>query len=396
MQTSAAVVLLISVLGACAPSDVSLSVDVITDWQPFLDFTTVHTELWSTPPGDSAPGGVVLADYEVDGDEAFIAGHRVAELTGLVAGPRWVRVTLRDPEERAVARRTVALDLTSSFAATVLLARACAGIECTAPQECQGGSCVDPECSPTSTEFCPEGCTTDAECAAELTDCEGEPVCVSMACLCDTTPDVGGETNCVNGSDDDGDGETDCEDSDCIGASCDDGVACTHTDRCAGGECTGTGITCADEECLTRSCNGTSSCTESNDDGASCSDDGEPCTADVCVSGVCQHNAVPSHTVCPGQSDRRRLCCGGSCVNTRLDPMNCGACGFRCLHECNYDADIDASACTCPGGPSDCIFGSGPNCFAVCFCDDDGDCPGAGRCIDLDAPDMGMREHCVY
>jgi len=442
-------------LGACAPSDVSLSVDIVTDWQPFLDFTAVHTELWSTPPGEGGTSsGVLFAEYEVDGDEPFISGHRVAELDGLVPGPRWVRVTLRDPEERAVARRTLALELSSDFAATLLLARACSGIECAPPQECQGGACVDPECSPTSTEFCPEGCATDADCASVLPDCEGQPVCVSTACLCDTTPDaevtcddgvdedrdgatdcadpdcamaaqcasegncsngldddgdgqtdcddadcsaagacVGGETDCTNDRDDDGDGQADCADSDCIGASCDDGMLCTHTDRCTGGACTGTLITCADEECVTRSCNGTSRCTETNRLGAFCTDDANPCTIDQCISGVCRHNAYPDHIVCPGQTDRRSLCCRGQCVDTRSDPRNCGACGFECIHFCDYDANVDAGACACPGGDTDCIFGSGPNCYFVCFCADDGDCPGSGRCVD---PPGDPRPHCVY
>lgn len=43
--------------------------------------------------------------------------------------------------------------------------------------------------------------------------------------------------------------------------SCDDGDLCTHTDACDGaGSCAGTPITCANDVCADRSCNGTSEC----------------------------------------------------------------------------------------------------------------------------------------
>src|SRR5262249_41276812 len=71
---------------------------------------------------------------------------------------------------------------------------------------------------------------------------------------------------------------------------CDDGNACTYSDGCAAGACVGTPITCTDDQCNHRSCNGTASCTVIPlPNGAAC-DDGNGCTqpgADTCQSGVC-------------------------------------------------------------------------------------------------------------
>jgi hypothetical protein len=58
---------------------------------------------------------------------------------------------------------------------------------------------------------------------------------------------------------------------------CHDQDPCTHDDHCDGsGQCTGTRITCASEDCVSRWCDGTSVCqvaytTNSCDDGNACS-----------------------------------------------------------------------------------------------------------------------------
>ena len=53
---------------------------------------------------------------------------------------------------------------------------------------------------------------------------------------CDNDPACAGQPRhiCDDGIDNDGDGDTDCEDTDCDGLTCDDGDACTTSDTCAG------------------------------------------------------------------------------------------------------------------------------------------------------------------
>ena len=155
-------------------------------------------------------------------------------------------------------------------------------------------------------------------------------------------------------------------------ASCDDGDACTHTDHCSGGSCTGTAYSCDDGLSCTRDrCDGQGSCThplwpmsclidgvcygrwEDNpanpcqecrddwgtyyethwgwDNAATCMDDGLFCTTvHYCDDGVCRGNAPdPCDDVCgtcnestdtcdnvPGPCDDGLFCNGtDSCEN---------------------------------------------------------------------------------
>ena len=145
------------------------------------------------------------------------------------------------------------------------------GDGCTVGDACQGGACA-----PGQAVQCPagEGCLVNG--------------CVSSgpsAYECLPTP---------GGACDDGDPCTDdiCGEDGVCGAvdnsaPCDDGVACTHTDTCAGGQCAGETYGCDDgNPCTTGTCDGEGGCDQSNASG-SCND-GKPCTtADSCVLGSC-------------------------------------------------------------------------------------------------------------
>lgn len=259
-------------LASCAGTPIGLTVDVISDWVPGLDFVAVDTEISSVPFDGPADGEVRQETYDVAGSENFLSGVRVAELGDMGAGRRFIRVSLRDASGRFVAQRTLDITLTGSFAATVLLTRSCQAVVCPAAagapelSECQGGQCVDPRCSPSTPdpELCPTSCEVDTDCAVELEWCEGTVLCRSGGCLCQDSPvsdagpdtivpDAGPdgpvcpatETACTDGLDDDCDGMADCADSDCLGASCDDGFFCTNEDKCgADGACSDTVPTC--------------------------------------------------------------------------------------------------------------------------------------------------------
>jgi MYXO-CTERM domain-containing protein len=77
------------------------------------------------------------------------------------------------------------------------------------------------------------------------------------------------------------------------GDSCDDGSACTSTDTCQSGTCTGTTApTCEDNNvCTTDVCdaNGTTCEPDSTKNGDGCANDGLSCTSDLCSNGACEH-----------------------------------------------------------------------------------------------------------
>lgn len=115
---------------------------------------------------------------------------------------------------------------------------------------------------------------------------------------------------------------------------CDDGIACTANDRCRGGDCIGTFMTCHDDN---------------------------PCTSDLCVDGVCRHESLEGpcndNSLCTVDDE----CRGGFCVG---DPVECddgnpctdNTCDprFGCVFVNNNASCDDGNICTvgdrCQGG----------------------------------------------
>ena len=52
-----------------------------------------------------------------------------------------------------------------------------------------------------------------------------------------------------------------------------------------------------------------------------------PCQVATCVDAVCAYTAATDGSAC---GENGRLCCSGSCANTRTDEEHCGACGNAC------------------------------------------------------------------
>ncbi len=334
------------VLASCSTSPIGLTVDVVSDWVPGLDFVAVDTEISSAPFTGPADGEVRQETYDITGSEDFFRGVRVSELEDVGAGRRFVRVSMRDAAGRFIARRTIDLDLTTSFAATVLLTRSCQAVVCPAPagapelSECQAGRCVDPHCSPSTPELCPVACEGDAQCDEELVWCEGARLCRAGACLCRDAPTDGGvsdggvdtgsscattETACDDGMDEDCDGLTDCADDDCIGASCDDGFFCTMNDKC------GTDGACSDTEprCATFCNESTMSCEECTMD----ADCGAPTTgawgscggfSDACSETGTQTRSVTTPRCNSGTCTVETTSESGTCTRTTTG-TTCGA-----------------------------------------------------------------------
>ncbi|MBN2493779.1 MAG: PKD domain-containing protein [Deltaproteobacteria bacterium] len=176
-----------------------------------------------------------------------------------------------------------------------------------------GGEDCDPGaghhcCDPITCTWTPSGqadpqdaCSGAAEC--ELDVCNGAGGCQVIdaddgtACTADSDPCT--DDVCASGLCDHpaaelvcGDGEV-CGVEDCdpgAGHHCCDPITCTWT---LSGESDPQGSCATATECQRDVCDGGGGCAvEDLDDGAACSDEGDPCTDDVCSSGQCIHPAA--------------------------------------------------------------------------------------------------------
>lgn len=358
-------------LAACDSGEVVLVVDVKTDYVPGRQFFGVRTEL-----GDADLAAVTAREdtFATLGD-AYLEGQRVAELRGLTRGTVAVRVSLLDAMGEIIAARTTVVTLSSQQALTVLITSSCQDVTCPGAMDdpalsaCVGGRCVDPRCSPQTPEFCgAPGCRADADCDSPIACATG--ACVDSECFlalddaqcgpsefcdpqlgCVLRPEVDGgppevdagpscpatETECSDGIDDDCDGMSDCADSDCLGASCDDASVCTENDACAAdGTCTGTAITCADENpCTDDACDPASGCTFTNNT-ASC-DDGFWCNGpDQCTDGACVAVGPPP---CASFCNETTMACDQCFVDA-----DCGTASTSSWGACDYGSTCDESA----------------------------------------------------
>ncbi|NIR28934.1 MAG: hypothetical protein GWN84_06390, partial [Gammaproteobacteria bacterium] len=160
--------------------------------------------------------------------------------------------------------------------------------------------------------------------------------------------------------------ETDTCTRDTDGTGCNDGNACTVSDTCSGGSCTGS----------IRSC-----------------DDGDACTDDSCnPSSGCVNTPRGEHATC-GASYLR--CCGGSCVDTRSSDAHCGGCGIDCAAGFNCVSYSGRTVCEC-GANTDCPGGADHICSPTydlhCGCRNSSVCPGPMTCVDI----AGALNYCTY
>ena len=227
---------------------------------------------------------------------------------------------------------------------TVALCDATTGA-CVQVPGADGAPCVDADvCTFGST------CFAGACVGGKIVVCNDGNPCTSDACVagvgCKATA-LGDETPCDDGSACTlGDG---CHGGSCHGGaakSCDDGLVCT-TNGCdpVTGSCTSKpakdGTPCVDDEVCTFS----STCQAGVCNGGTLvpCDDGNPCTTDVCISGVgCKGEPVALPTPCNDGSPCTEgdACSGGACVGTKVscddgDPCTIDSCqkATGCAHE---------------------------------------------------------------
>ena len=219
----------------------------------------------------------------------------------------------------------------------------------------------------------PTECTIDADCDDEDA-CNGAEACVSGSCQAGT-PLVCDDSNAC--TDDSCDPAIGCVFADDDANTCDDSDACTQTDTCVAGSCTGSNekvCPVTDTQCQTPgTCNpADGSCSDPENVEGSC-DDGNACTqTDTCVAGSCTGS---NEKVCPvtdTQCQTPGTCnpADGSCS----DPENVeGLCD---------DSDACTQTDTCQGGlctGSDLVV-----CAALDQCHEAGTCdPASGVCSNL-------------
>jgi hypothetical protein len=239
------------------------------------------------------------------------------------------------------------------------------GAACQMDAECCGSSCVAGLCQQ------PQSCHQNGTSCAVASDCCSnecvDGMCCDTACgggvtgdcqACSTT--AGAAMNGVCGP--------------TTGNSCNDGNACSQTDTCQSGVCTGSNpIVCvALDQChVPGACDSTSGAcaVTAKPNGAACND-GDACTqSDTCQAGVCT-GASPVSCGAPGQCQTAGVC----------NPFT-GVCGFA--NQVDGAACDDGDACTqsdsCQAGT--CAGASPVTCAALDICHVAGVCsPATGVC----------------
>ena len=279
--------------------------------------------------------------------------------------------------------------------------------DCTNPDTCDGaGTCVDNhEADGTTCTDDGNDCTDDV-CASG--GCTHPNLSAGAGCGDPTNDDCtnpdtcDGAGVCLDNHETDG---TACPDdgNDCTDDVCATG-ACTHPSLAAGAAC-GDPL---DDDCTNPdTCDGAGTCLDNHEtDGTACTDDGNECTDDVCATGVCTHPDHPAGTACgdPANGDCTNpdACDGaGACLdNHETDGTTCTDDGNVCtndeclvgvcVHPDNTDPCSDGDPCTeddtCSGGVCSGTFIPGcEGCVDNIDCDDGDDCTenvcSGGACI---------------
>jgi hypothetical protein len=182
--------LLAFLLVACSPGELSLFVDVKTDFVPNEEFTLVRTDLFEdTPDATSIPIASDIVETLGQPAASFVTGLRVGELSELSPGTRVVRVQLLSRDGLVVIERLARVPLNQSRVVTLLLTRDCYGVTCPRAgdsaelDQCLGGRCVDPACTVEDLDTCPmPECVMDSDCPEPTVEC-GTRRCESGICL---------------------------------------------------------------------------------------------------------------------------------------------------------------------------------------------------------------------
>lgn len=216
---------------------------------------------------------------------------------------------------------------------------------------------LDPTIFPGAPELCAN--STDDDCD-RLTDC-ADPSCDALTCAAQATCvssvcTAATEVLCADRTDNDGDLLIDCADPDCPGgARCDDGNLCSLNEACTGdGGCTGVPQVCATPQSICYQavgvCSADAGCVYAPRNNVSC-DDTLACTqTDRCSAGTCT-GTPRTCGASPGACYATQGTCtepAGTCV---WAPLATGACND--LNACTLNDTCDGDG-GCVGAPIVC------------------------------------------
>jgi len=332
------------------------------------------------------------------------------------------------------------------------------GQYCTTPDTCQNGSCGGPprDCSAWASA-CRQGVCDEQndQCRSvnlpDNTGCDDGLYCtVNDSCAAGSC--TGASRDCSSLADQCNNGVCDEQNDTCkkqplAGTpSCNDGLFCTDPDTCQNGVCTGPARNCSDGDvCTTDSCSeseqkclhqltyqgsegpaGAPNCSDGQDNdcdgqtdladgdcvncyGPADCDDANPCTSDLCSSGVCQNPNLSNGTDCNdglyctvGDSCQNGLCQGSARDCSALsDACHQGVCNEQ-LDQCQATVKPDDTPCddgrfctisdacqsgVCQGAPRVCDDGD--------FCTDDSCSSATDQCQYLPAPRPEAQDWCA-
>ena len=262
------------------------------------------------------------------------------------------------------------------------------GNACTQTDTCQGGTCTGANpvtcsalsqchdvgtCNP-STGQCSNPAKANGSGCSDGNACTQSDTCQSGSCTGGNTVTCSAQSQCHNA------GTCDPSTGQCSnptktnGSGCNDGNACTQTDTCQSGSCTGGNtVTCgAQSQCHTAgTCDpATGQCSNPTKTNGSGCNDGNACTqSDTCQSGSC---AGGNTVTC-------------SAIGQCYDAGTCNPATGQCSNptKTNGSGCSDGNACTqsdtCQSGS--CAGGNTVTCTALSQCHDAGTCnPSTGQC----------------
>ena len=268
-----------------------------------------------------------------------------------------------------------------------LLPEVCNGID----SDCNGQADDGADCEdniPCTVDTCQggQGCNhfpIDADCD-DANPCTADTCLADQGCL---------HVNLQQPCEDDGDPCTvdECVEGSCTHAAgndaapCDDGNMCAGPDQCSNGFCVALqDIDCDDDnQCTEDACDPQTGCTYENAE-KECSEDLDPCTADLCIDGICSHPPGNDDDACDDLSlcTTDDHCSEGSCISLlALDCDDHDPCtADTCLAQtgCHHDTLEDGSLCGDTFGWQ-CISGE-------CKCEPD--------CTGLECGDNGCGDSC--
>eukprot|EP01065_Artemidia_motanka_P042695 TRINITY_DN5771_c0_g3_i2.p1 TRINITY_DN5771_c0_g3~~TRINITY_DN5771_c0_g3_i2.p1 ORF type:complete len:4752 (+),score=1264.50 TRINITY_DN5771_c0_g3_i2:1602-15857(+) len=270
----------------------------------------------------------------------------------------------------------------------------CAGVVCVSAGRCRlagtcspaTGTCTNPAAADGT--LCDDRDPTTFGDKCVMGDCVGRKRCVAVVCAapdschlpssCDPTT---GECRKVQRVD---------------GSVCDDALATTSNDTCAGGlctgvlNCTGTAAGCSSNgQCRTVSCSGSACQLVDKPDGSGCSDYNGVTVGDRCLNGLCSGTDACSGVSCPSptQCTMQGTCVSGASISSEW-PAACST-PHRPDHTVCDDGDGATVDDVCRQGT--CVGVSrcgGASCAAAGQCRERGVCDNStGLCSDPKKPD---------